>query len=144
MPFACERREQPLAELAAGGPLLGRADRAQDLEGHAVLAQRLDALDARRLEHAALPDRVVEHLAPDGIDDADRAIDVGAVGDHDVLVDPCPDPGQVGGHLDLAVGDRVDHAIDVADGRAPQAEVLDRAGHPGHADRRRPWRTGSR
>ena len=53
-----ERGEQALAELAGGGPLLRRADRAQDLERDAVLAERLDPLDPRRLEDAPLPDRV--------------------------------------------------------------------------------------
>ena len=52
-----ERGQQPLAELASGGPLLGRPDGAEDLERHAVLAERLDALDPRRLEDAPLPDR---------------------------------------------------------------------------------------
>ena len=64
---------------------------------------------------------------------SDGPVDVGAVGDRHVLVDARPDPGQVGGDLDLAVGDGVDHAVDVAQRRPPQVEVLDRAGHAGQA-----------
>ena len=90
-------------------------------------AERLDALDAGRLEDAPLPGRVAGHLAPDVVDDLDRLVDVGAVGDRDVLVDARPDPGQVRGDLDLAVGDRVDHAVEVPQRRPPQGEVLDRA-----------------
>ena len=74
------------------------------------------------------------HLAPDLVDDVDRLVDVGAVGDRDVLVDPRPDAGQVGGDLDLAVGDGVDDAVEVAERRPPQVEVLDRAVDAGEAD----------
>ena len=74
------------------------------------------------------------HLATDVVDDLDRLVDVRAVGDGDVLVDPRPDPGQVAGDGDLAVGDRVDDAVEVAQRRPPQAEVLDRAGHAGDPD----------
>ena len=38
------------------------------------------------------------------------------------------------GDLDLAVRDRVDDAVEVAQRRPPQAEVLDRAAHPGDRD----------
>ena len=60
-----ERLEQGLAELAGGGPLVDRADGAEDLEGDAVLPDRLDALDPGRLEDPALPDGVVRHLLAD-------------------------------------------------------------------------------
>src|SRR6185436_10707811 len=53
-----EGREEALAQLAGGGPLLRGANRAQDLEGDAVLAERGDAIDPRRLEDAALPGAV--------------------------------------------------------------------------------------
>ena len=98
-----------------------------------------DAIDLRRLEHPALPDRVVGHRLADVVDDLGRLVDVGAVGDGDVLVDPGPDARPVRGDLDLAVGDGVDDAVEVAQRGPPQAEVLDRAGHAGDARRRRPW-----
>ena len=82
--------------------------------------------------------RVGGHLRADLVDDLGRLVDVGAVGDRDVLVDARPDAGQVRGDLDLAVGHRVDDAVEVAQGRPPQAEVLDRAGDPGDASPRRP------
>ena len=120
-----ERVEQAPAEVPGGSPLVGRANGPEDLEGHSGLAQLADPLDARRLEDPSLPDRIVGHLAPDRVDDPDGRVDVGAVGDRDVLVDARPDAGQVGGHVDLAVGDRVHHAIEVAQRRPPQREVLD-------------------
>ena len=67
------------------------------------------------------------HLLADLVDDADRLVDVGPVGDRHVLVDPRPDAGEVAGDLDLAVGHRVDDAVDVPDRGPPQREVLDRA-----------------
>ena len=90
-------------------------------------ASACDPLDARRLEDAPLPDRVGGHLAADVVDDLDRPLDVRAVGDRDVLVDARPDAGQVRGDLDLAVGHGVDDAVEVAQRRPPQGEVLDRA-----------------
>ena len=52
----------------------------------------------------------------------------------DVLVDPGPRPRPVRGDLDLAVRDGVDDAVEVAQRRPAQAEVLDRAGHAGDRD----------
>ena len=49
-----------------------------------MLGEGRHALDPGRLEDAPLPDRVGGHLAPDGIDDRDRRVDVGPVGDRDV------------------------------------------------------------
>ena len=95
------------------------------------------ALDARRLEDAPAPDRVGGHRPADLVDDLDRRVDVGPVGDGHVLVDARPDAGQVRGDLDLAVGDGVDDAVEVAQRRPAQGEVLDRARRP------RPARTTS-
>ena len=81
-----------------------------------------------------LPDRIGRHLTADVVDDRDRLVDVGAERDHDVLVDPRPGPGPVAGNLDLAVRDGVDDAVEVAERRPPEAEVLDRAAHPGDRD----------
>ena len=116
-----EGREQAPAEVAGGGPLVGGPDGAEDLERDAGLGERLDALDPRRLEDPPLPDRVAGHPRADLVDDRDRPVDVGAVGDRHVLVDPRPDAGQVRGHLDLAVRDGVDDAVEVAQRRPPQA-----------------------
>ena len=99
-----------------------------------MLAERLDAVDVRRLEDPALPRRVGGHRAADLVDDLGRHVDVGAVGDGHVLVDARPDPGQVGGDLDLAVGHRVDDPVEVAQRRPAEREVLDRAGDAGDAD----------
>ena len=61
-----ERRQQkPLAELAARGPLLGRPDEAQHLDRDAVLAQRLDPLDVRRLHDAPPPLGIRSHRGAD-------------------------------------------------------------------------------
>ena len=86
-----------------------------------------DPLDPRRLEDPALPRGLAGHLAADLLDDRHGLVDVGAIGDGHVLVDARPHPGQVGRHLDLAVGDGVDDAVEVAQRRAPEREVLDRA-----------------
>ena len=134
MPFAWSAASSRLRNSPPAAHCSVARTEPEDLEGHAVLAERLDPLDPRRLEHAALPDRVVEHRLADGVDHPDRPVDVGAVGDDHVLVDPGPDAGQVRGDLDLAVRHGVDDAIDVADRRPPQAEVLDRARDAGHAD----------
>ena len=80
-PFAANAASSRLPELAGGRPLVGGADGPEDLERDAVLAERLDALDARRLEDASLPDRVVVHRPADRVDDLDRVVDVRAVGD---------------------------------------------------------------
>ena len=63
----------------------------------------------------------------DRVEDLDHALDV-LVGDP-VEVDGRRrvGPGQVGRDPDLAVGDRVDRAPDVADDRPSQADLLDRA-----------------
>ena len=128
------RRGAACRKLAAGGPLVRGPDGAQDLERHAVFAEGLDPLDARRLEDPALPDRIVGISLPDRVDDGDRRVDVRAVGDRDVLVDPGPDAGPVGGDLDLAVRDGVDDAVDVPERRPPEAEVLDRPATPRRCD----------
>src|SRR6185437_4965365 len=129
-----ERLEEELSELAAGRPLLRRANRAEDLQGDAALVDRFDALDPRRLQDPALPDRVVVHLAAELVDDLDRLVDIGPEGDRDVLVDPGPRPGPVAGDLDLTVRHRVDDAVEVAQRRPPQAEVLHRPGDAGDRD----------
>ena len=98
------------------------------------LGQVGDPLDARGIEDAPAPDRVGGHRPADLVDDLDGALDVGPVGDRDVLVDPRPDAGQVRGDLDLAVGHRVDDAVEVAQRRPAQGEVLDRALDAGDAD----------
>ena len=61
------------------------------------------------------PGGVGLHRLADIVDDLDRTIDVRAVGDRHVLVDPRPDARQVRGHLDLPIRDRMDDTIDVAD-----------------------------
>src|SRR3954469_6095327 len=71
-----ERRQQPLAEIAGGRPLVCSTDGTEDLERDAVLGQRLDPLHARRLQHASLPGRIAGHLAADVVDDLDRLIDI--------------------------------------------------------------------
>ena len=140
MPCSLKAASRRLRRSPAAAHWSARADRAEDLERDAVRLQRLHALDAWRLEDAPLPDRIAGHLATDVVDDLDRLVDVGAVGDGHVLVDPRPDPGQVGRHVDLAVGDGVDDAVEVAQRRPPQGEVLDRPRHAGEAhDVARPY-----
>ena len=91
------------------------------------------ALDAGRLEDPPLPDGVGGELVTDLVDDLDDLVDVRPVGDRDVLVDPGPHPGEVGGDLDLPVGNRVHDPVEVAHGRPSQVEVLDRAVDAGQA-----------
>src|SRR4029079_5073934 len=112
-------------ELARRLPLVGGADRAEDLERDADgRVDRLDAVDARWLEDPTLPLRVGGHALAHRVYDVDRLVDVGPEQDDDVLVDPGPGPGPVRGDRDRAVRDRVDDAVEVAQGRPPQAEVL--------------------
>src|SRR5947199_404534 len=120
---------------------VSRAIFAQNSTGSAAASSYSDgwalawaAIDLRRLEDAALPLGVGGHRLADVVDDLRRLVDVGAVGDRDVLIDSGPDPGQVARDGDLAVGDGVDHAIEVSQGGASKAEVLDRPGDTGHAD----------
>ena len=87
-----------------------RTNGAEDLQGHAVFAQRFDPLDAGRLEEAMGPVRVAGQLPTNVVDDAGRLVEVGAVGDGDVLVDAGPDAGHVRGHRDRAIRDAVDGA----------------------------------
>src|SRR5439155_13961505 len=105
-----------------------------DLQGHAIFSERRDSLDPWRLEDATLPGGIAGHLPADVVDDLDRLVDVGAVGDRDVLVDPRPHPGEVGGDADLAIRDRVDNPVQVPQRGPPEGEVLHRPGHAGRTN----------
>ena len=130
-----ERLEQPLAELAGGGPLLGGADRAEDLERDPELGRSTSTRSTRggsRIRRFQTGSAAISR--PTSSTTLDRLVDVGPERDRHVLVDPGPGPRPVGGDLDLAVRDGVDDAVEVAQRRPPQAEVLDRAGDAGDRD----------
>ena len=131
----CRSRRTPSAASAGTRrrrPLVGGADRAEDLQrdadGRSIDSTRSTRGGSRiRRFHfgsSAMPwptaftTSIALSMSVPNSDD-------------DVLVDPGPRPGPVRGDLDLAVRDRVDDAVEVAQRRPPQAEVLDRAGHAG-------------
>ena len=98
-----------------------------------TVVDRLDPVDAWRLEDPPLPFRVVGHAWPTRLTTSIALSTSVPNGDDDVLVDPGPGSRPVRSDLDLAVRDGVD---DPSRSRSVVAagEVLDRPGHAGDRD----------
>src|SRR5205823_14902312 len=112
-------------QLTGGGPAVRGANGSEDLESDAVLAERLDPLHPRRLEESSCPVGIAGEPSADVVDDIRGLVDVGAIGNGDVLVDPGPDSGEVRGDGDGAVRDAVDDAVEVPECGPPEAEIFD-------------------
>ena len=132
--LARERRQDALAQLTGDGPLLRGLHLPEHLQGQAGLAEGVDPYHRRRLDEPVAPRGILGEPGANLVDDRGRALSVGVVGDRDVEVDPRPDARVVRRHRDLPVRHAVHRAVEVAERRAAQAEVLDGAVDPGDAD----------
>ncbi len=122
------------ADLFERRPPVGRLDPAADPESRAGGCQRVDPFDVRRLEQPVVPGLLVGHVASDPVDDVGRPIDEIGRRKPDLLRDPRPASCQVGGHDHGRVRHGVDVAVEVAQRRPPERQILDRALDAGDLD----------
>src|SRR5690606_441315 len=91
------------------------------------VAEGFDAEDLGLLDEERAPGGIGEELAAKVAEDGEDAVDILLVGDLDVDDGAGPGLGQVADLGDLAVGDDVDDAVDVAEDGGAEGDLLD---HP--------------